>query len=725
MAQPKPVTASLRVAIAGNPNAGKSSIFNALTGLRQKIGNYPGVTVERKVGQARLDGREVEFIDLPGAYSLTAQSPDEAISRDVLFGWFAAHEPPPDVVLVVVDATNLQRNLFLATQIIELGYPTVVALNMVDQASSEGLEYDLAALARGLGVPVVPTVASRGDGLDVLRATLCEAVRSPLAVPLEPLVEEQLDALASALTAPAGLARAMALRLLATPGGDDLAADRFGPALAAQVRAARRALADAGVPWQGCEAAARYAWLTDLEQRASRARRRAGATRSERIDRVVTHRWWGPLLFALAMATVFQSIYAWATPLMGAIETVTGWVGEGTRAALPPGPLADLLVDGVIAGVGSVVIFLPQILLLFLFLALLEDSGYMARAAFVMDRLMSRVGLHGRSFVPLLSSFACAIPGVMAARTIGTRRDRLTTILVAPLITCSARLPVYALMIGAFVPDRPLLGGLLRLQGVALLGLYALGIGGALAVAAVLKRSILRGPTPALVMELPPYRRPLLQHVARDLTDRARLFLRFAGSVILSLSVLLWFLAWYPRVDVSAAPALAQQSLRADGRNPDEAAALAAETANWEGRLQLEGSLMGRLGRAIEPLVAPLGFDWRIGVGLVGSFAAREVMVSTLGIIFAVGGETSESDAHLISRLQHATRSDGSPLFTPPVVAALLVFFVFACQCLSTVGVVVRETGGWKWPCFMIAYMSLLAYGGAWVAARVTVLLGG
>lgn len=708
----------LRVAIAGNPNAGKSSIFNCLTGLRQKVGNYPGVTVERKIGHARFGGVDFELIDLPGAYSLTVQSPDEEVSRDVLFGWLTEAEPAPDVVVVVIDATNLQRNLFLATQIAELGYPCVGVLNMSDLAASHGLVIDPAELGRQLGIPMVATVGSRGTGIDTLRATLLEPVSEAREVPLPPAAESEVNALAEVLATQFAtarrLARSIALRLIVSPDGEDLAARKFGPPMREMVALARRRMTDAGVPWQSVEATARYAWLREVVAAATQQPTEPPRSRSEQLDRVLTHRVWGPVVFFGLMALVFQSIYTWATPLMDLIDAGTVWLGDLVRGLLAPGMLTDLLVDGVIAGVGGVVIFLPQILLLFLFIAILEDTGYMARAAFVMDRLMSKVGLHGRSFVPLLSSFACAIPGIMAARTIGNKRDRLTTILVAPLITCPARLPVYALLIAAFVPQKRVWGPLTA-QGLTLLALYLLGVFGALAIAALLKRTILRGPTPSLVLELPSYRLPVAKHLVRDLYERAILFLRFAGSVILACSILLWVLAYFPRADLSAAPSLAVQRVLEAGGDPTDPDQLAVAQGQVEGQLQLEQSYIGRLGHGLEPAVRPLGFDWRIGIGLITSFAAREVMVSTMGVIFAVGDEATEEDATLKDRLRQATRPDGTRLFTLPVVGSLLVFFVYAMQCMSTLGVAVRETGGWRWPAFMVTYMTLLAYGAALV----------
>lgn len=708
---------ALWVAVVGNPNAGKSTIFNRLTGLRQKVGNYPGVTVEKKLGSCVIGDRRVELIDLPGACSLTAQSPDEQIARDVLFGW-QPDTPSPDVVVIVVDASNLERNLFLACQVIELGYPTVLVLNMTDLVEATGAELDDKRLAARLGVPVVRTVASRGIGLDELRSAILAARVSQTRAPLPPAVEREVDELAERLVparvAQPGQAVAVALRLLSSPDGPAEAAARGGDELAAAVLAARERLADHGIAWQGCEAATRYEWLRRVAAEAIRGLPSGEiTTATDRVDAIVTHRFWGPVLFFLSMAVVFQTIYAGAVPFMDWIDRGFTALGSWLRPVLGDGLLAGLLVDGVVTGVGAVVVFLPQILLLFFFLCVLEDTGYMARAAFVMDRIMSKVGLHGRSFVPLLSSFACAIPGIMAARTIGSRRDRLATILVAPLITCSARLPVYSLLIAAFVPPRTMFHGLLSLQGLTLIALYLLGIAGALTMAAVLKRTILRGPTPALLLELPPYRWPDWRNIARELFNRAFLFVRFAGTVILSLSIVLWFLSSFPQVDPDTIPS-----------TPAAAASSSDEpvtAAQW----QLENSYLGRMGRAIEPAVRPLGFDWHIGVGLLAAFAAREVMVSTLGILYSVGEQESETDTTLIERLRQARRADGAPLFTIPVVCSLLVFFVFACQCISTIGVVVRETGGWKWAGFMVSYMTALAYVASFLTYRIALWWGG
>jgi ferrous iron transport protein B len=708
---PTPATGARRIAVAGNPNAGKTTLFNRLTGLRARVGNYPGVTVDRKEGSCLLEGQRAVLLDLPGAYSLTVQSPDEEIARDVLFDW-REDCPPPEALLVVIDATNPERNLFLATQMLELGYPSVLALNMIDVARSRGTEIDVPRLEELLGVPCVPTVATTGEGTEALAHALLNARATTLRAPLKPPVAAQVEKLAETLVGEHGVgggqAPAIALRLLSSPGGLSDAATRYGQPFADQVSAAREALKQHGLVWQGCEASSRYAWLRKVAGEAIHspdAEHRV--TTTDRIDRVLTHRIWGLVIFVAVMAFVFQSIFTFAQPFMDAVGHGADHLGAFTKAHLPAGVLTDLLANGVIAGLGTVFTFLPQILMLFFFLVLLEDSGYMARAAFVMDRVMSRVGLHGRSFVPLLSSFACAIPGIMAARTIANRRDRLTTILIAPMMTCSARLPVYGLLIASFVPARRL-GGVIPVQGLVMLALYALGLISALLIASIFKRTVLRGPTPAMLLELPPYRWPHPPNVVRELWERSFLFVRFAGTIILSICILLWVLAAFPKYDAppEQLTALAAAQLGPDAKPED----LAAAEDRIGGQQQLEHSILGRAGHIIEPLVRPLGFDWRIGIGLLSASAAREVFVSTLGVIFAVGDKAEATDQTLIERLRLARWPDGRLLFTPAAVASLLIFFVYAMQCISTVSVVVRETGGWKWAAFQIAYLGIVAY---------------
>jgi ferrous iron transport protein B len=604
---------TLRFGLLGSPNCGKTTLFNGLTGLRARVGNYPGVTVERREGALRHAHRSAVVIDLPGTYSLEPLSPDEAVVRRVLAGELSAR---PDALIVVADACTLDRSLLLLAQVLREGLPTCLVLTMTDELHARGGSIDLPHLERALGIPVLGVVGHRGLGLDALRTLLAAPERWPRPHLLPPV-----------------------------------------------------------------DAKERAGWAASVLDHVTH-RRPHTSRLTEAVDRVVLHPFAGSALFALVMVLFFQLIFAWATPAMNAIDELVAYAAGAAHRGLPAGWLADFVAEGLFAGVGSVVIFVPQIALLFGVLYLLEDVGYMARAAFVVDRLMGRIGLEGRSFVSLLSSYACAVPGIMATRTIPAPRDRLVTILVAPLMTCSARLPVYALLIGAFVPAAAV--GPFGLQGLVLLGLYLLGSLSALAVAAVLKRTLLRGEGLPFYMELPPYRMPTFRLWATQVWGSVRAFLRRAGTIILAVSILLWVLLNVPRVE---APAGASD---ADAR-----------------RFALEQSLAGTAGRAIEPLIAPLGFDWKIGVGLLSSLAAREVIVATLAQIYAATDEESS--------LRQAIRDDVDPrtgrrVFTPATVAALLVFFVFALQCLSTIAVMRRETNSWRWPAFAFGYLLAIAW---------------
>jgi ferrous iron transport protein B len=697
------------VALIGNPNTGKTTLFNALTGLRQRVGNFAGVTVERHEGSFRTaDGGRALLLDLPGSYSLSAGSPDEAIALEVLIGR-GRDVPLPDVVVVVVDAQHLERNLFLAGQVLELGLPVVVALNQFDAATAAGLTIDVPELIHELGVTVVPTVANRGEGIEALRRAIALAPTLPSAgrrFALPPAAEEALAPVVARLEE-AGLAaspaRTEALRLLGVAHPESHLADVRGlPALLAR---ARTELNTAGLAPERLEAELRYGWIGGVLARCVTRRAPRGRTATDRIDGVVLHRVWGPAIFVALMALVFQSIFTWATPLQDAIEGAVAWLGTRVGAALPPGDLNSLVVDGVIAGVGSVLVFLPQIALLFLFIGFLEASGYMARAAFLMDGLMRRVGLHGKSFIPMLSGYACAVPGIMAARTVEHDKDRLATIMVVPLMSCSARLPIYTLLIGTFVPPVALLGGALTLQGVTMLGMYFLGTVTALGVAALFKRTLLRGPARPMILELPAYRWPSAKSLALGVAGRARLFVRRAGTVILALSIVLWALATYPKTAPDASlPEAAQQEQ------------------------QLERSFLGRVGHAIEPAVRPLGYDWKIGVSIAASFAAREVFVSTMGTIYGVG-DAEEGSAALPDRLRaERDPATGRATYTPLVAVGLMVFYVYALMCMSTVAVTVRETGGgrvgWRWAAVQFAYMLALAWGAAFVVYQGGRLLG-
>jgi ferrous iron transport protein B len=704
---------ALRIALVGNPNTGKSTLFNALTGMRVRVGNFPGVTVERVEGTLKGTGdARITILDLPGCYSLSPASPDEEIALAALHGTRDGTRAGmrPDAVLVVVDALQLERNLFLVSQVLELGLPVVVALNQVDAAGDAGVSVDAVELIHALGVPVIPTVATRGEGLDTLRRALVRATEHGIPsrrFALRDDVAEALAPLEATLVESQGVQPAVAtldaLRLLAVPQPESWYPDP--KALAPELDEARIRVASTGANPRSLEAELRYAWIGDVVARTVTRRGGTRRTASDRIDAVALHRVWGPVLFVAIMALVFQGIFSWAAPLQDGIEAGVGAIGESVGALLPAGDLRALLVDGVIAGVGSVVVFLPQICILFLAIGVLEDSGYMARAAFIMDRLMRRVGLHGKSFIPMLSGYACAVPAIMATRTIEEGRDRLATMMVVPLMSCSARLPVYTLLIGAFVPAVPVVGGLLDLQGVTMLAMYLLGTVTALLVAAIFRRTLLRGPARPMILELPPYRLPHWRTLVANMWQRAQLFLRRAGTVILAASIVLWALATYPRTAVPAGI-------------PDVQAR----------ELQLERSALGRVGHAIEPLVRPLGYDWKIGVSIAASFAAREVFVSTMGTIYGVG-EADETSEALKDRLRtEADPATGRPRYSVLMAIGLMVFYVYALMCMSTIAVTVREAGGgrigWRWAGIQFAYMLGLAWGAAFLVYQGGRLLG-
>ncbi|MFM1997047.1 MAG: ferrous iron transport protein [Planctomycetota bacterium] len=677
----------LVVALLGNPNTGKSTLFSALAGIPTRIGNYPGVTVEEKVGRYSHRGRAIELVDLPGTYSLSAQSPDERVAVDVLHGRLAG-VPRPDCVVVVVDATNLERNLFLATQALALSLPTVIALTLADVADDKGIDIDSPALGRRLGATVVPVVAPTGQGID----TLGDAILAAVAKPPQP---------------PRGLDRHLAA---VDPHRDP---------------AAR-------------EAIARYAWIEELLDGLVTRRHPLRHSLGERIDGLLTHRVFGLAFFAAVMLALFSSIFWLATPLMDAIGGAVDWLGGLVADRLPPGPIRSLLVDGVIAGVGGVVVFVPQIALLFLFVAILEGCGYLSRAAFLMDRLLYGVGLGGKSFIPLLSSFACAIPGIMAARTIENPRDRLLTILVAPLMSCSARLPVYLLLCGAFVPNVPVGLSWIRLPAVVLVALYAVGVLAAAAVAFVMSRTVFRGPPEPFVMELPGWRWPRWPVVLERVREAVVSFLHNAGTLIVAVSIVVWALSSYPRNDATIEAevaahrvALAAKVAAGDGRGAEaEAAAELAELdteagldAARRGAAQRQSAL-GRLGRVIEPVVRPLGWDWRLGCAALASFPAREVVLGTLGVIYNLGDVDpgAEDGASALERKLRAATWDGTDrkVFTLPVALSIMVFFALCAQCASTLVVIGRETRSFFWPAFTFVYMTVLA----WLAACATYQLG-
>ncbi len=600
------------VAIVGPPNSGKSTLFNRLTGLRQKVANYPGVTVEQRLGRARLEnGREVTLVDLPGVYGLQAHSEDEQVAHDILTGQMKDF-PRPDAVILILDSTNLGRHLMLAAPILSLGLPAMIVLNMADDLRERGGEVDTAALAQRLGAPVVLASAARGEGLEPVFQFVGEYGVAPS--PLE------------------------------LPALDDVPKCR--------------------------------AWATRLGTHA-KYQPPAPPVWTRRLDAIFLHPVWGAVVFALVVVAVFQSIFTWARPMMDGVQWFITRSGSWVGSLLPDSPLRSLLVEGVWGGVGAVLVFLPQILLLFLFIGILEDSGYLARAALIADRTMAKVGLQGKSFIPLLSAYACAVPAILSTRTIENKRDRTATILIAPLMTCSARLPVYTLLIAAFLPARPILGPLLGTRAAAMLGLYALGFVAAFTTARVLKSSILKSERVSFVLEMPPYRRPTLESLGLRLLDRSKIFLRRAGTIILAVSIALWIFAHLPLHNGKLPP--------------------------------IAHSFAGTLGHAVEPAIKPLGFNWKIGIGLITSLAAREVIVGTLGTIYGM-----DPDARSLG-LQKALRND----LTPGGAVALMIFFAFAMQCMSTIAVVRRETAGWKWPALQFVYMTTLAYCGAFIANRL------
>lgn len=719
------------IVLTGNPNCGKTTLFNALTGLRAKVGNYPGVTVERKEGKllgAPVDAA-IKVLDLPGTYSLSPQSLDEQIARDVLFHRIA-QVPPPDLVAVVVDASNLQRNLYFATQVIELGYPTIVALNMIDVARENGHEIDISGLSKALGVPVVPLVASKGEGVSELRqqmiallSTRVSEVKPRLFAELPEAFGREAEKLVALLetTFPETHFQAMAEALLILSDERFLVSSgtHYPEHIRKAVAEARVRLEQKQIDWRSIAIEARYARIAAIQGAVTTETQIEKENFSDKLDCVLTHRFWGVAIFVGIMMLLFQSIFTFARLPMDLLTAVVDGLGNWVGSALPPGDLNSLLVGGVIKGVGAVIVFLPQILLLFFFIAILEDTGYMARAAFLMDRLMNKVGLHGKSFIPMLSSFACAIPGIMATRTIESPKDRLVTILVAPLMSCSARLPVYTVLIAACIPGERVLG-FLSWPGLTLLVMYLLGIIVALLMAWLFKKTLLKGATPMLIMELPPYKHPVPKVVLRHMWDRSKMFLRRAGTIILGINIILWFLATYPKhEEITRAFDAKRESVKmAGGANPDETTQAKLDEFNKaESGEHLRQSFAGHMGRAIEPLIAPLGFDWKIGIGIIGSFAAREVFVSTMSTVYNVGeGEGDAGTASLATMLQKQTRPDGSPLYTPLLGITLMVFYVFALQCVSTVVIVRRETNSWKWPAFQWLYMTALA----WVLAFIT-----
>lgn len=718
-------TDRITVALIGNPNTGKSTLFNALAGMKARVGNYPGVTVEKKVGRFSHDRFDVTLIDLPGTYSLSPRTPDEMVSVDVLLGR-QPDVPKLDAVVCIVDASNLERNLYLFGQVRELELPTVLVLNMTDVAASRGVTIDVKLLSSRLGVPVVAMEAHRRRGLAELKAAIAEAAHkppSPTDRALPDVFHAKADELGEWLSA-RGIGDVppyLRERLLLDVGGETehVFVRRVGSALAESLIETRKQLAEAGCRLPAAEPTARYRWAREKLSGVVTRRSKDEPTASDRIDRVVTSRFLGTFIFAAIMAAIFISIYSLAEPLMGYVEAAQEWVANLVAGNLQPGPLRSLLVDGVIAGVGGVLVFLPQIALLFLFISILEDCGYMARAAFVMDKLMTRLGLSGKSFVPLMSSFACAIPGVMATRVIENYRDRMVTILIAPLMSCSARLPVYTLLIALFIPaTQPVK------QGLVLFAMYLLGIVVAVPVAWILKKTWFKGDPPPFVMELPGYKWPSLRNVVFRVYDRSKAFVIRAGTLIFAASVLIWAAGYFPgdRPKLHAIEAQIESVEGEPDASEERLEALYTEQNTLAAQL-MEQSFLGRAGHVIEPIVRPLGWDWRIGVGALASFPAREVIVATLGTIYSLGGEVDEEDGTLKDALKESRWPDGSKVYTVPVSLSVMVFFALCAQCAATLMVIRRETNSWFWPAFTFMYMTILAYVGALITYQVGTLI--
>jgi ferrous iron transport protein B len=701
------------IAVVGNPNAGKSTLFNRLTGLRQSTANYPGVTVEKHVGVAKLDDAVLELIDLPGTFSLSAHSLEERIAVDVVLGRMRGVEKPAGI-LAVVAMNNLYQGLFLVQQLIELGLPVVVALTMSDAAEASGLAVDVDKLTECLGgAIVVPVVATTGQGLGSLRRALAALpdARPPDAPAFWPELREISEQLARESNGT--MHRIDIERALIDGANGPPVVDASADTLTARIREARARLFG-GRPPVAEEAQRRYDWVRGVlaqVQTGSPAFRTWGARLSAFLNRPVP----GTIGLFVVMAVVFQAVFAWATPLMDAIDAATASAGAWVSSTLPESAATSLIADGVIAGVGSVIVFLPQIVILFLFIIVLEDSGYLARAAYLMDRVMRSVGLSGQSIIPMISSFACAVPGVMATRVIPNRRDRIATILAAPFMTCSARLPVYALLIAAFVPAMSI--GWLNLQGLVLLGLYVLGIVAGVLTALLLRQTALRGPKPAFALMLPEFRKPNLRTVGMQLLGRVKVFLRRAGTVIFTVAVIVWALAYYPRSDAVQAAAdsrVAQAEATLSGAALEQAR---GRIANDAAAAQLEQSWLGRAGKAVAPVFRPLGWDWKISAAVIAGFPAREVVIAVLGTVYAVGDDASEST--LTERLRSASWPDGAPVFTLPMVLGLLIFYAWCLQCAATLAVIRRETNSWRWPVFAWIYMTTMGYLGAMLVYQV------
>ncbi|MBX2813587.1 MAG: ferrous iron transport protein B [Myxococcales bacterium] len=711
-----------QIALTGNPNTGKTTLFNRLTGLNQKVANYPGVTVELRKGTTLFLDTETQIVDLPGTYSLVARSRDEAVTTEFLAGLNPGQQSP-DVVVVVIDATNLLRNLYFSLSVLELKLPSVVVLNMMDEAEASGLKIDIAGLERHLQVPVVGISARNGTGIDKLRQTIEKTLASAepqvfsrswsYSQPVEKLTQQIRDQLPYPLGSD-GVALWVLGSTAASLANQEAPEIVVHPQLAHAATIAKSGILDGatGVGEQLIED--RYQEARHIVDRVLDSSATDETHISDRIDAILLHPVGGLLIFVLTMGALFQGVFAWAEPFMTFIEETITVLQTVVHSIIPPGALADLLADGIVAGVGNVLVFLPQIAFLFAFISVLEDTGYLARAAFISDQIMARIGLHGRAFVPLLSGFACAVPAIMSARAIESPRDRLVTILVTPLISCSARLPIYTLIISSLFASEENVLGLFSVAGLMMLGLYLSSIAVTILAAWILKRTILRGPTPPLVIELPPYRMPSLVNLVQQVIERCKIFVSEAGTVILACSVMLWALLYFPseipqEFQLEEKQAVVLSNTLEGPEREDALISLQAEAK----ATQLRNSYAGRLGQAIEPIFVPLGYDWKIVVGIIGSFAAREVFVSTLSLVYGVQ-DGGDDPSPLRKRLrQQVHPKTGQPVFTPLVGLSLLAFFLLALQCMSTVAAIRRETQSWNWPLFALVYSGVLAWGTA------------
>jgi ferrous iron transport protein B len=733
----------LTVAICGNPNCGKTTLFNALTGLSQKVGNYPGVTVEKTTGSFDVESRpdlKFNLIDIPGSYSLSAFSPDEYIATQVLCGTIAGARRP-DLILCVVDATNLERGLYLLFQVIEAGLPIVVALNMVDIAERHGIEIDRNRLEESLdGLPVVPVVASKGEGIESLKSVLAQAAERKTAVSLsayESPVREMISTLAEQ-TNGRRLTDAQYVRILFDEGGP--AETEFiasgGDGIKAELSRFREALTEKYGALSVGETGPLTRRATITAREVVRTPDVRSHTKSERVDRILLHRFLGPVILGAIMIFMFQSVFSWAEPTMHFIDTSFGHLASYVEGAMTEGPLRSLLVDGVIGGVGSVLVFLPQIIILFFFMSVLEDSGYMPRAAFLVDRLFGWCGLSGKSFVPMLSSFACAVPGIMATRTIENRKLRIMTILVAPLMSCSARLPVYTIMIAAFIPYHAYFG-FLNSQGLVLGGLYLLGMVLAVLISFVLNRLIFRQERATFMMDMPSYMVPTPRSILIRILNRVKSFVVRAGTLILAITIIIWALSYYPRQTELAEEYAQRESEIKDRSELSHPAAPLAETGPRDelARLDLERegaylreSYFGRIGRFVAPAFEPLGWDWKITMATLASFPAREVVIATLGTIYNLGDSQDEDSASLIEKMRQARWEEGlkvgKPVFTPAVALSVMVFFALCAQCGATLVTIRHETADWRYSAAAFLYMTVLAYFAAMATYQVFSRLG-